>query len=218
MAEIKTVLSADLVVSRVKAVVFDLYGTLLSIEEPRRPYRQLLDQLREGGRAPRTDDAATIMTVDAGLAGMAAALGGQLSATRLAQLETDLFAELASVRAFDDAVPTLSALRARGLKLALCSNLASPYAVPARLLLPQMDVYGFSFVAEAVKPQAAFYAAVCAELGLPPEDVLMVGDTLAADVEGPLAYGMQACHLVRHGGLSTARYCIRSLKELLHAS
>lgn len=145
----------------VRAVVFDLYGTLLTIHQPRRPYRRLLDLLNVRGSPSHPSDAATVMTTDAGLAGIVAALGVTLPMADLAELERDLFEELASVRAFDDALPTLQALRDRGLRLALCSNLASPYAVPAQLLLPAMDAYGFSFVVGAVKPRPEIYAAVC---------------------------------------------------------
>lgn len=199
----------------VRGVVFDLYGTLLAIERPRRPYRQLLNLLQRGGRPPNPNDAATVMTVDAGLAGIAETLGAALAPADLAHLERELFAELASVRLFEDALPTLEALRTRGLRLALCSNLASPYAVPAHLLLPAMDVYGFSFSLGAVKPQPRIYAAVCEALALAPSQVLMVGDTLEADVLGPTAFGMQACHLVRGGKATTADACVCTLAELL---
>ncbi len=122
------------------------------------------------------------------------------------------------MRAFDDAVPTLTALRERGLRLGLCSNLASPYAIPARLLLPAVDAYGFSFAVGAVKPQAAIYEAVCTALKLPPSAVLMVGDTFEADVAGPLSVGMQACHLVRDRvAASDAHHRISSLGELLQS-
>lgn len=199
-----------------QAVVFDLYGTLLAIAQPRRPYRQLLNLLQQKGRPPHPTDAARVMTVDAGLAGIAGVLGAALDPADVAPLERELFAELSSVRVFEDAVPTLESLRERGLRLALCSNLASPYAVPAHLLLPPMDAYGFSFAVGAVKPQAQIYQAVCAALKLQPSAVLMVGDTFEADVAGPLAVGMQSCHLVRDGSASSpAHHSIRSLGELL---
>ncbi len=125
-----------------------------------------------------------------------------------------LFLGLASVEAFADAVPAVAALRARGLRVGICSNLASPYAVPARLLLPPMDAYGFSFTVGAIKPEAQIYRAVCAALELQPKQVLMVGDTLEADVIGPLRFGMRAVHLVRDGSASPAPHRIVALAEL----
>ncbi len=43
----------------------------------------------------------------------------------------------------------------------------------------------------------------------------MVGDTLEADVLGPIAFGMQAIHLVRDARPSGAARQIRSLTDVL---
>lgn len=123
-----------------KAIVFDVFGTLLQIGERRRPFRKLMQQLRLQGRRPEPDDARTLMTQNLGLAGAAAYFGGQISHSALAGMEIDLFAELASICLFDDTLDALGMLREAGFKLALCSNLAVPYAVPAKLLLPVFDV------------------------------------------------------------------------------
>lgn len=48
------------------------------------------------------------------------------------------------------------------------------------------------------KPAATFFEAAVASLGLPPEEVLMVGDDAEADVDGALAAGLQAA-LVQTG-------------------
>ena len=48
------------------------------------------------------------------------------------------------------------------------------------------------------KPSSAFFAQAVASLGLPPKDVMMVGDDVASDVQGALNAGLQAC-LVRTG-------------------
>jgi len=137
----------------IQAVVFDVFGTLLQIDERRHPFRQLMQHLRLQGRTPRPDDARTLMTRNLGLAGAADYFGAQLSNSELASLESDLFTELASVRLFDDALESLNQLKNAGLKLALCSNLAAPYAIPAKLLLPSFDVYGWSFEVGAIKPE-----------------------------------------------------------------
>jgi FMN phosphatase YigB (HAD superfamily) len=71
----------------------------------------------------------------------------------LAKLELDLYAELASIKLYDDASFTLKALKNAGYKIGICSNLAAPYAVPVKLLLPfKMDFYVWSFESGAVKP------------------------------------------------------------------
>lgn len=48
------------------------------------------------------------------------------------------------------------------------------------------------------KPSFAFFAQAVASLGLPAQDVMMVGDDVASDVQGALDAGLQAC-LVRTG-------------------
>ena len=59
--------------------------------------------------------------------------------------------------------------------------------------------YAAGIQAEVIgKPAAAMFHAACAQLGLPPEQVVMVGDDVEADVLGALDAGLQAA-LVRTG-------------------
>jgi HAD superfamily hydrolase (TIGR01549 family) len=197
----------------IKAVAFDVYGTLVRIEDPRRPYRKLLSLLHELGRTPEPDDGARLMSADMDLAETSAFLGMALPARALVELEEDLAAELASVSLFDDALPTIDALRAAGFRIGVCSNLAFPYAAPVVRLLPQLDAYAWSFSVGSVKPDPAIYASLCDALDVSPAQVLMVGDTLTADYEGPRAHGMQACHLAREGP-SAAGLWISRLTQL----
>ena len=197
----------------IKAVAFDVYGTMVRITEPRRPYRKLLSLLQASGRMPRQDDGALLMSKSVTLSETSALLGMPLSSAELSGLEEDLAAELSSVRLFDDALPALEALQASGVRVGLCSNLALPYAAPVVRLLPSLDAYVWSFTVGAVKPDPLIYASLCSALDAPPGGVLMVGDTLAADYEGPREFGMQSCHLVREG-TSSATFQISGLTEL----
>ena len=49
------------------------------------------------------------------------------------------------------------------------------------------------------KPHAAVFHAACARLGLPPDQVLHVGDDWALDIEGAWAAGQPAAWIHRHG-------------------
>lgn len=200
--------------NRIKAVVFAVYGTLVEIRDRRRPYARLLQLLAKSGRVPREDDAVRLMSTPCGLAGAAQLFGVELPATAIAPFETELFAELASVALYPDAVGTLAALRRAGIKIGLCSNLAAPYAIPVLKLLPfRLDAYAWSFEMGAVKPDAAIYRAVCQKLACAPHDVLFIGDTLEADYLGPRAIGMQSLHLVRKG-ITQADDSISTLVQL----
>lgn len=199
----------------VRAVVFDAFGTLVQLHDRRRPYRRLLDFSVAAGRKPHPDDAARIMRSDCDLRGVAAWLGVPEETELLAEIESDLAIELASIDLFPETITTLEVLREKGIRTGLCSNLAQPYARPVLDLLPfTLDAYAWSFEVGAVKPESAIYEAVSRMLALAPEEILMVGDTYEADCLGPRRQGMPALHLVRQGTSQDASF-IRTLDEVL---
>tara|TARA_R110001599_G_scaffold159052_2_gene346311 strand:+ start:123520 stop:123912 length:393 start_codon:yes stop_codon:yes gene_type:complete len=108
----------------IKAIVFDAYGTLVIIRDPRRPYKKLLEALRQGGRAPGEEDAARIMSTACAFSEIPRLLGTELADAEIAALERDLQAELASIGLFPEVARSVAALRAAGFKIAVCSNLA----------------------------------------------------------------------------------------------
>lgn len=182
---------------RFEAVVFDVYGTLLRHGEARHPFRQLMKLLRSQGRRPQPSDARTLMTNNVGLIGAAALFDSHLSHADLSTLEQDLHFELANIKAFEDGLVALKMLRGAGYKLGVCSNLAAPYAVPAYLLLPEFDVYAWSFEVGAIKPEPAIYRHLVDALGCAPGSIAMIGDTFEADVVGPSSAGLSGFHLQR---------------------
>lgn len=198
----------------IKAVVFDVFGTLARIREKRHPYRQLLEQLRTAGRQPHSDDAARIMSANVGLAGAALLLGIDLPASAIAPLEIDLCQELSTIELFPDVLSTVSSLRAAGFKLALCSNLAAPYAIPVRLLLPPFDAYIWSFATGAVKPEPAIYKVLCRQLDCAAHEMIMIGDSPEADCRAPRRLGIHGFHLARQGDSPVAE-SIRTLDDVL---
>ena len=200
----------------IRAVVFDAFGTLVHLGERRHPFRALQTLMDAAGHIKQPTDAARIMTNNVGLAGTAAMFGVQLSVTDLAPIERDLQAELETVRLFPESAGVLKELATRGLKLGLCSNLAAPYALPIRLLLPMtLDAYAWSFEVGALKPQPAIYANVCRQLGCEPYDVLMVGDTSEADLHGPRQIGMRSLLLCRENPEANDDSTIRDLRDVL---
>jgi HAD superfamily hydrolase (TIGR01509 family) len=204
--------------SAVKAILFDVYGTLVDIRDKRAPFRRLLQIGAGQGRLPDGRDADIIMGQPVGLPEAAARLGICLSEGERERLEGDLRAELASIAPFADTLPTLQALKQRGFKLGLCSNLAQDYAAPVLALLPfALDAHVWSFDAAAIKPEPSIYAQACRALGCAPGEVLMVGDTLEADVDGPRAFGMQALLLdrKRRAGTGHALPSLAALCDML---
>lgn len=201
--------------SGINAIVFDVFGTLAEIQKKRRPFAKLLQLLRATGREAQLDDAARLMSSNVGLVGAVQLLGGELPAASIAELERDLYTELSTITLYPEVVPTLTKLRNAGYKLGLCSNLAAPYAVPIKLLLPfELDAYAWSFEVGAVKPELAIYEKICISLECEPKEVLMVGDTLEADYHGPRQAGLQALYLSRKVD-SPITASVKTLDELL---
>lgn len=67
-----------------------------------------------------------------------------------------------------------------------------------RLMLAGMQQYvKASFVSEAIgydKPSASFFDACLRRIGNPPkEDIILIGDSLTADIGGGMAYGLCCC-------------------------
>ncbi len=210
----------SLILSRcIRAVVFDVFGTLAEISERRRPYLRLMRLAAAAGRRPQPDDAVKIMSMNCDIFGVADWLGLSLTAEMRADIEQDIAAEIASISLFSDALPVIEYLRSQGIKIAVCSNLAKPYAAPVLSLLPcELDAYAWSFEVGAVKPDPAIFSAVCKKLDLPPAEILFVGDSYAADCAGPRALGMRALHLARSGESPDAEFAVSLLDLLRQAS
>lgn len=203
-------------IANIQAIVFDVYGTLASINDKRSPFARLLALGEQRGRPKSVDDARVLMGRPLTLQDAAILLRIDLAPEELAGLESDLKWEVESIVLYPDVVPTIQALQAGGIKVALCSNLAAPYAPPVKALLPmRLDFHAWSFEIDAIKPDRQIFEYVCEGLDCSPQQVLMVGDTPAADVEGPRAFGMQSILLDRRAA-SPARPYLSSLTPLVN--
>ena len=98
---------------------------------------------------------------------------------------------------YDDVPDVLAALRAAGLRIGLVSNSARDVHEFARHHGLDVDAGISSFHHGRTKPHASIFRAVLDLLGARPDAAAMVGDTIADDVEGARALGMQAILLDR---------------------
>lgn len=177
---------------QINGVLFDAFGTLCHIESPRFPYRSIMKRWPQGA----ADCYQAIMTRDAPLAEFAGQAG--LSGAEIELMEANLAEELRSMRLFPEVSQTLRTLLQHGVKIAVVSNLATPYGAPCRALLPvEPDVLSLSYEVGARKPEAAIYRHAWEKLGCAPEELLMVGDSLQNDYQAPMALGLQALWLDR---------------------
>ncbi|WUH95012.1 HAD-IA family hydrolase [Streptomyces sp. NBC_00433] len=99
---------------------------------------------------------------------------------------------------YPDAAEVLAALRARGVPVAVVSNIGWDLrpVFAAHGLADLVDAFVLSYEVGRQKPDPAIFSAACAELGLPPRETLMVGDDRRAD-GGAAALGCPV-HFVDH--------------------
>jgi putative hydrolase of the HAD superfamily len=123
-----------------------------------------------------------------------------------------------SVR-FDDALPVLEALRARGLRLGIVSN--TPWGSPAAPWREEVARHGLADRVDAVvfcrdtgwrKPAPPVFELALDRLGVSAGDCLFVGDDPRWDIVGPESLGMPAALIDRTGSTDGA---MQSLHEVL---
>lgn len=112
---------------------------------------------------------------------------------------------------FDDVIPTLELLKARGLALGLISNIDQHGAelLDSLNLSGHLDFAVTSGEVGAEKPNPALFRAALSKAGARPEEAVHVGDQPSSDVEGALAVGISAVLLDRDGNHSTYDRCPR---------
>jgi len=218
----------------IKAVVFDLYGTLITgdegvkgedlDEELSRILRQanhevyyqeveaarhmvfFIDYPRGRGDTPQQFYAKVLERLEIP------------SEPKLVDKLTRKATELERVRLYEDVAPTVNALKSQGIKTAVLTT------VPSWLfkqVLEDNDVK-IDFIctakeAKAVKPNPQIYRTVLEKFGVKPNEALMVGDTPEIDIVPPKKLGMKTALLCRKEKktVKEADHVITSLRQLL---
>lgn len=218
----------------IKAVVFDLYGTLVTGDAS--VNRENLDEalsriLRQAGYEVYYQEvqAARHMVFFIDYPRGRANTPQQFYTKVLEPLEipynpklVDTLAreatELERVRLYDDVVPTVNALKAKGIKTAVLTTVPSwLFTQVLRQHKIKIDFICTAKEAEAVKPNPKIYQTVLKKLSVKPNQAIMVGDTPEIDMIPPTKLGMKAVMLCRNeekGVVKEADHVIRSLTEL----
>ena len=162
-----------------KAVVFDVGETL--VDETR-----LWERAADAARVPRF----TLM----GLLGGLAARGERHSRVwEILGVEPPR-STWGGVDFYEDVLPCLARLRARGLLVGAAGNVPIAFEV---LLRRSVDLAGSSERWGVEKPDRRFFGRICAEARLHAPEIAYVGDRVDNDVVPALAAGMVAVHLRR---------------------
>jgi FMN phosphatase YigB (HAD superfamily) len=117
-----------------------------------------------------------------------------------------------------DALPCLTALRERGLRLGAAGNMRAHHE---EFLRPHVDFVGSSERWGVEKPNAGFFARVVEDASAPAGEILYVGDRVDNDVVPARAAGLQAIGIRRgaHARIESPEgiVTISSLSELPEA-
>lgn len=123
---------------------------------------------------------------------------------------------------YDDSLPCLQRLRARGFRTALVSN--TPWGSPGSLWRADLERLGLSPWLEATvfctdvgwrKPARPIFERALVQLQVEPHDCLFVGDDPRWDLAGPQSLGMEVILIDRKGIMpETVGGSIRNLDEL----
>ena len=100
---------------------------------------------------------------------------------------------------YEDALPVLDHLRARGVAIGLVSNTSRDLDAFVGHFELDVDAWISSRVHGKVKPSPTIFRAALELLGVEPRAAAMVGDSLLDDIEGARALGMQAFLIDREG-------------------
>jgi HAD superfamily hydrolase (TIGR01662 family) len=142
-------------------------------------------------------------------------MGGDAPAARRVAVElTARWQQHANFELYEDTLPILQGLRARGIRLGLVSNSARDVREFAVHHALEIDAGISSFHHGKTKPHASIFRAVLELLEVDPQEALMVGDSVDDDVEGARAIGMHAVLLDRLGLKPEYAPRIESLREL----
>lgn len=131
----------------------------------------------------------------------------------------DRFARADAWELYDDVLPTLDVLEARGFRLALTSNWDPrlPDLLERLDLMRRFEALTYSGEVGFEKPHRAVFEALLARLELDPSEVVHVGDRRLDDVEGAQALGIPALLHDREDGegdLSDLRQLPERLERL----
>ena len=193
-----------------RAVIFDLYGTLVP-EFPHQDFYASIDHMatvlgvdpvafRDGWNETVVDrQTGVYKTMDENVVAICEAMGlpepSANAVTQALKRRDEMYGMWFRPR--EGAVETLTELRARGFELALISMCApdTPPMWEASAFAGLVDVEVFSSVVGLRKPDPAIYRYACDALGVEPSECLYCGDGAYRELTGATEFGMTAVEI-----------------------
>lgn len=201
-----------------RAVLLDVFGTLVRFKVRRRPFSTLLRGLTltrsQNVRWRRLLMTSTVPSLADAAKALAVEIGQEPAEAAIDAAGRELREHLASCQLSPGALPLLRELRADGYALALVSNLASVYVpVLEQLGVRELvDAAVYSCEVGLSKPDPAIFRLGLKQLAAAPQDATMVGDSLRADVLGAKATGLRAVWITERD--DPAHVCLARIADL----
>jgi len=131
------------------------------------------------------------------------------------ELEERIEKDKNMIELYDDTIKTLEYLKDNNVKIALISNAATFHKDPLYKfgLDKYFDYVCFSCDVGYWKPQKEIYKITLENLGLKPEETIMIGDNKQKDFEMPKEIGINGLHLNRNNSTKNP-HTINSLYEI----
>lgn len=182
--------------AQIKAAIFDIGATLVT-GPPVAPNKVIASIIRGANAA---EIASIIMTMELESASHACkaleARFGDMDAQACSEVFDLWHSQLTAPKELEGATDTVLALKDRGLKIGLLSDIWNPYYAGVERALPRViecaDVIILSCRTGFRKPNHANFLRTLEELALRPEETVMIGDTYTHDILPALELGMKA--------------------------
>jgi putative hydrolase of the HAD superfamily len=175
-----------------KAIIFDLYGTLLETKVKTKPFLTLFKSLGLT-KEEMTYWSHKVQTENFNSFGELKEVIKPGSSIYTDQLEYDVKEEIENTFVYSDTIQTLKRLKPH-YRLFLLSNIATPYkqCFYNEGLDEFFEKVFFSCDIGYRKPELEAYKTILDYSGLKPKQLLMVGDSKVSDYEGALNSGIPA--------------------------
>lgn len=219
---------------RVKAVLFDLGGTLIKTAEVPEIYKRILkrfgvnvtsDEILKAHRANEEEFDITKGQLEFGQdfwikwnLRVLQRIGILENVKFLAQKIDELWWDHSDLDVYSDVIPTLTQLKADGVKLGVITNGFKKdfeYVLKSMELTNCFDVVVGIDTCDKAKPDKEIFLFALNKLGIHPEQALFVGDSVKNDYKGAEGVGMKPLIIDREGKAPSNVDKIESLTALL---
>lgn len=197
----------------IKAIIFDLYNTLIYFDKEVRTYKNLFSDLGIDSELELKLAKKIVMTKNFNSLEEVVQELKPNTDISLDIYKNQIQSKINSVQLYPETISVLKTLKNNGLKLGLISNSAFNYKSPFyKLGLDKyFDIAIFSFEVGLQKPDPEIYKLLLDNLKIKPYEAIMVGDKFLEDVQAPQELGIKGILCSRDKNI---KYSIHTLEDI----